>query len=693
MVLQKRLDYGFNGYQVPPVPRATRSARRRGFFKKKHEENQICAFDLLAIVAGKLLLDKKIAPSSSNTSADKDQCAVINSAVKNKWQDVEKSLKVEACDQGSSDNNIYVSDLSHVHRQGCSSKESLVTQNDLNLGLASALTKPDCAERSNAERLVSGQTKNEIGTFASKAEGDSSEYREFGDCKSEAATKRAVKDEPHKSGMVQSSTVVNMCNLEDPVVLDAKPPAIVSSDSRAKVPACGNHISNSSYPTNQDDLHVVSRDDDENSSGCTHPITTKKFFRPAPRIGDRRIRKFLASKCWKVAPRLKDATVSNSDGNFKPVFRKRQNCYRHQRSERIYPFKKRKHFAYSSPSNSDGGMSCEFVSDLSLKGSNGDASVSRSRMHGATGASSSFAGQRTSFLPRDSHVKLRIKSFSVPEFLIEIPESSTVGSLKRTVMEAVTAILGSGLHVGVLLQGKKVREDNKTLRQTGISHNNQLDALGFCLEPNPSQTPPSLSPGDSPFLLQCDTPQPIRRYPPTTGEVHQDICADPEPHVNNLGNYIESDHDSAPSPTDTSMDKSTNSKALVAVPAMNVEALAVVPAHQKSKRSEIAQRRIRRPFSVTEVEALVHAVEKLGTGRWRDVKLQAFDNAKHRTYVDLKDKWKTLVHTARISPQQRRGAPVPQELLDRVLTAHAYWSQQQAKQQFKHQQAETCLLL
>ncbi|KAI3943470.1 hypothetical protein MKW92_047584, partial [Papaver armeniacum] len=77
---------------------------------------------------------------------------------------------------------------------------------------------------------------------------------------------------------------------------------------------------------------------------------------------------------------------------------------------------------------------------------------------------------------------------------------------------------------------------------------------------------------------------------------------------------------------------------------------------------------------------------------WRDVKLRAFDNAKHRTYVDLKDKWKTLVHTARISPQQRRGEPVPQELLDRVLAAHAYWSQQQAKQQVK-QLTETCLLL
>ncbi|XP_024443392.1 telomere repeat-binding protein 5 isoform X2 [Populus trichocarpa] len=692
MVLQKRLDYGFNGYQVPHMPRATRSARRRRSFKKKHEENQMCAFDLLAIVAGKLLLDKESAPSSSNTSADKDQCAVVNSAVKYEWQDEEKPLKVEACDQGSAARNFFVSDLSQVHGQG----------------------------RSNAEKLRNDKSKNDIGTFASKVEGVSSEYREFGDCKLEVETKRAVKDEPGKSGVVLSSTAANMCSLEDPVVLDAKPPALASLDSCAKVPLCRNHIPNSSYPTNQDDVNVVSRDDDDNSSGCTHPITKKKFFRPAPRIGDRRIRKILASKYWKVAPKFKDATVSNSDGDLKPVFHKRKNYYRQQRSERLYPFKKRKHYAYSSPSNLDGGLSCEFVSDSPRKGSNGDASGSCTRMHGVTGASSSFVaqhtsfqprdshgmrtfnggasssfvGQRTSFQPRDCHVKLRIKSFRVPELLVEIPESSTVGLLRRTVMEAVTAILGGGLRVGVLLQGKKVRDDNKTLLQTGISHNNQLDSLGFCLEPNPSQTPPSLCPEDSPFLLQCDTPDPISRCPPTAGVVCQGICTgSPEPHANNLGNCIESDHDSASSPTDTSMDKSTNSKALVAVPAMKVEALAVVPAHQKSKQSEIVQRRIRRPFSVAEVEALVQAVEKLGTGRWRDVKLRAFDNAKHRTYVDLKDKWKTLVHTARISPQQRRGEPVPQELLDRVLTAHAYWSQQQADQQFKHQHAETCLLL
>lgn len=111
---------------------------------------------------------------------------------------------------------------------------------------------------------------------------------------------------------------------------------------------------------------------------------------------------------------------------------------------------------------------------------------------------------------------------------------------------------------------------------------------------------------------------PFCSYPPDSTVAHQAIChSSPEPHLANLGNFIESDHDSAPSPTDTSVDKSTtDSKALVAVPEMNVEALAVVPVHRKSKRSEIAQRRIRRPFSVTEVEALVQAVEKLGTGRY-----------------------------------------------------------------------------
>lgn len=55
--------------------------------------------------------------------------------------------------------------------------------------------------------------------------------------------------------------------------------------------------------------------------------------------------------------------------------------------------------------------------------------------------------------------------------------------------------------------------------------------------------------------------------------------------------------------------------AMVAIPSIGMEALAVVPFYRKS-HPEFVQRRVRRPFSALEVEALVQAVEKLGTGRY-----------------------------------------------------------------------------
>lgn len=78
----------------------------------------------------------------------------------------------------------------------------------------------------------------------------------------------------------------------------------------------------------------------------------------------------------------------------------------------------------------------------------------------------------------------------------------------------------------------------------------------------------------------------------------------------NTRNINESDHDMSVD------DKSgLDSRALVTVPASNTSELAMVPV-RKSKGAEVGQRRIRRPFSVSEVEALVEAVEKLGTGRY-----------------------------------------------------------------------------
>lgn len=78
-------------------------------------------------------------------------------------------------------------------------------------------------------------------------------------------------------------------------------------------------------------------------------------------------------------------------------------------------------------------------------------------------------------------------------------------------MEAVTAILGGELHVGVLLQGKKVRDDNRTLLQTGISRSGDLDALGFSLEPSFVQASSPPYNKDPPFLLPSDSHQQLSR--------------------------------------------------------------------------------------------------------------------------------------------------------------------------------------
>ncbi|XP_039026373.1 uncharacterized protein LOC120159959 [Hibiscus syriacus] len=182
-----------------------------------------------------------------------------------------------------------------------------------------------------------------------------------------------------------------------------------------------------------------------------------------------------------AAQRVKE-TLSNSDENSKSAYCD-SNAFKRLRSEKNYPIKKRKFLHYSSVSNSDGGISSEGISNSPEERFNGNVSGVYPKTRGVTGESPSLADQRKSFHSRDSHLKFRIKSFKVPELFIEIPESATVGSLKRTVMEAVTAVLGVGLCIGILFRGKKVRDDNKTLLQTGISRDNQIDALGFSLEP------------------------------------------------------------------------------------------------------------------------------------------------------------------------------------------------------------------
>lgn len=697
-MLHKRLNHGLYGYEVPPIPRAARSARRRVPYRKKADDNQMCAFDLLATVAGKLL-EGEDNPGATELLSGVEKGAVGDDSVKKEKVVKDNPEKLIPCVEEKCSRNFFVSEIiSQAPAAKHNIKEVSRAQNDACSAFASVITTSDGSDMfASAAKLVNDQSKTECRNFSKV---DAEHYGStISISRLDVENKNCIKTEPAMTGKEPRSARADTCCIEDLIVQDVKPHALGNADNSFKFPVKPSVLDEGSkegilrdqgprgsFPTCRDNVKLVVRDGDENSSGCTAPRKLNKAFRPPARMGDKRIKRLLASRYWKAPSKMSSEDCFNIGLETKSVYHNKANGYKRQRSLRDYPIKKRRLYDHSFETNAYERVRNSEASFSPGKIYSENASSSVPTMHEANGVSTFAASQQKCYQPRDSHVKLKIKSFRVPELFFEIPETATVGSLKRTVMEAVTAVLGGGLRVGVLFQGKKIRDDNKTLLQTGIYDNNKNDALGFTLEPLCSQVPPTQCPEDHSFR----PPRQLTRCPHTSvNQGNSDVS--PELPSTNICNIIESDHDSAPSPPDMSIDKClSDSKALVAAPEMNVEPLSAI-SMRKSKRLDVGQRRIRRPFSVSEVEALVQAVEKLGTGRWRDVKMRAFDNAKHRTYVDLKDKWKTLVHTARISPQQRRGEPVPQELLDRVLAAHAFWSQQQAKQQLK-QHSEAFLL-
>ncbi|KAI3458685.1 hypothetical protein Pfo_015348 [Paulownia fortunei] len=681
MVSKKRLDCAFNGYRASVFPRAPRSIRRRGPHKKLVEDSKLCAFELLAAVAGKLLQESE-SSASSNVAEGKFQAGICLDGNENVEPRDDKTLKSESFDHGSCAESAFVPETSVQEGNLLSKFKGLPqAENDCVVKQTSVHASSDFLEKIDCDiKLGICEGKNSDGNITCKVGGSVCVGDSF-NRKVESGSEVQSEDEKNQIGYL---SMANISTVNDPIGECVNTNVLINSESSVKLPLYRDPISGALLRKHWNNVKLGIRDDDENSFGCIKSSTKIRPFRLQSHMGHHRIRKMMTSKYWKAAPKLKDCELYNTSEGMKSFYRYRKSSYARERCQRA-PLKKRKLSNQSFAVAYDQERSSDSISSLPEKGMRGDKSSSAMMLHRASGASATVKGHPKAKGP---HVKFSIKSFKVPELYIEVPETATVGSLKRTVMEAVTAILGGGIRVGVVFQGKKVRDDHGTLQQAGISQCSNLDNLGFTLEPSFTHVSPSLTPKKLPVLPPCDADQPLPRSPATpmidSGISNASVDTLLVTKLDNVENneFISS---LRRTPDDALMDGAVpDSKALVSVPATNLEALAVVPANPKPKRTELSQRRTRRPFSVAEVEALVEAVEKLGTGRWRDVKMRAFEHADHRTYVDLKDKWKTLVHTASISPQQRRGQPVPHELLSRVLSAHSYWSQHQSKQHGKH---------
>ncbi|KAF0935414.1 hypothetical protein E2562_032672 [Oryza meyeriana var. granulata] len=630
MVLQKRLDYGSHGHQVPDKPRVTTLApvKRSTRIRKK----QMYALDLLATAAEKLLEDKDNLSCRPNINGTPEGYVTSMKSVKAEQFDEASLLRGVAVQKdGCKGCTVGRAGICGFLRQAnmCLAENSS-TQNLADSVLESLTAKSDVLAQGS---FVSSKKSCRLGFGL----GTIPEYGSVGVCQPwstrSAEVKQVHRARPTAIRSQEDTHAAALCALVETMDLDTKPPAEVSSGSSPGVHMCGHDRGHNSHPLCLAKVqHAADRDDDENSSGCVHPSTSGNNRGYIPHyIGDRRIRRLFASRLRK-ASRNKICGEMSSKGSKLNFCAKKMSTARRRVQQTTL---KRKRLAQLYPEKSS------------------------------------------------DEVKLTIKSFNIPELRIEIPENATVGSLKKTVSDAVTTIIERGLRVGILLQGKNIQNDNKTLRQAGICRGKKLDDIGFTLECEAGQDSPGvIVPEEMDFVgasvtdkfaaMKCEEP-----------DENQQLAQD-------FPGCSLSDPGSVDYPVErTTQETSVSSQAIVPFADPNIEALASVPL-SRSKRSDFGQRRIRRPFTVAEVEVLVEAVEHLGTGRWRDVKFRAFGNAHHRTYVDLKDKWKTLVHTASIAPQQRRGEPVPQELLDRVLAAQGYWSQQQAKLQGDPPVPEIC---
>lgn len=360
--------------------------------------------------------------ASSNTSEANDQLAIGDDVIKLE-QDDNKLQKTEYHDQGSCEESVFIPEFTSPSSDPkCLVKEFSRTKSDSILERSSIITNSDSSEKVNSHvKSVICNSKTVCEHLPGKVD-CSPDSRESCDGVENGFIRQQKPDKVETGGL----TIDNTCSSNNPMELCMKYPALINSDNNVKLPSCRGSVPNSSIFRHRNDVKLGIRDDDENFSRFNKQSTKPKAFRSPPRIGDRRIRKLLTSKYWKVAPKLKNCELSKVgkqlfdipfiaclrsfleyfsfcasvyegkcdysdtevcdlaflDGGMKPPYRKRKICYSRERYQHDSLYKRRKLSGHSLVMTSDGGFSSESVCNSPEKGMIGDKNGSAAMLHG-----------------------------------------------------------------------------------------------------------------------------------------------------------------------------------------------------------------------------------------------------------------------------------------------------------------------
>lgn len=275
--------------------------------KKKVEDSQIYAIELLASIAGKLLQESE-SSTSSNASEGNDQPATGKDVFKQEQQNEDKPFKEGWVYRGSCGDSSFASEVAspNISRK-CTLREFSRANNDDVLERTSIVNKSDCSQKVSGDvKPIISQSQTDFGKNSTEGEGCSPHFGESYD----TSVKYGIERQQEVAGLKTEGA--NICSSKDSIELSPKSPAATNSNSNVELPMRQDPVPVAGISSHRNDIKLGSRDDDENFSRCFKPRTKAKACKPLPCIGDRRIRKLLTSKYWKAGPKLKDYELSRS---------------------------------------------------------------------------------------------------------------------------------------------------------------------------------------------------------------------------------------------------------------------------------------------------------------------------------------------------------------------------------------------
>ncbi|MCD7454632.1 hypothetical protein HAX54_025378, partial [Datura stramonium] len=201
---KKKSDFGFNGFQVPVIPKAPRSVRRRRSCKKL-DDGQICAFELLAAVAGKLLPRAK---ALLQVMQQKGKMRLLIAGVK----------ALIYCDTAVQEQNLKHGLDKPYHAENNYFLEHISTV----IGSDTDMKLENCKEVNIAD-----------GKFQTKIEGGSSNLEDPCDNKIRTGTQKHLDDD---SKQTEDVTVTNTCSVKTPIEKHVNNNGLFNSDSSVHLP-------------------------------------------------------------------------------------------------------------------------------------------------------------------------------------------------------------------------------------------------------------------------------------------------------------------------------------------------------------------------------------------------------------------------------------------------------------------------